>query len=102
MFLGLPTVCIVLYVTAKYIRINSVNRPNLTIFLMRAECVLCKTETKYLYVIYANVVLRDVMITDIFLLLVAPVYVCSGSFPDVQPSRSQPRSVSVKIWHRVL
>ena len=30
-----------------------------------------------------------------------PVSICSGGFPNMHPSRSQPRSVSVKIWYRV-
>ena len=51
MFHRLATVCIVFCVIAKYIRINSINRLNLIVFKMRAECVLCKIETKYLYVI---------------------------------------------------
>jgi len=37
-----------------------------------------------------------------FLLLVAPVSVCSGGFLDVYPIRIQPISVSVKILNLVI
>jgi hypothetical protein len=43
------TVCIVFCVIAKYIRINFINSHKLIIFIMMAECVLCKIGTKYLY-----------------------------------------------------
>jgi len=45
MFYRLPRVFIVFYVIAKYIPINSISRLNSIIFIMRAECVLCKDET---------------------------------------------------------
>ena len=63
---------------------------------MRAKCVFCEVETKCLSVIYANVSLHDVRITHVFLILVPPDSVCSVGFPDVDPSQSQQRSVSVK------
>jgi len=68
---------------------------------MRAKCVFCEVETKCLSVIYANVSLHDVRITHVFLILVPPDSVCSVGFPDVDPSQSQQRSVSVKIWYYV-
>jgi hypothetical protein len=51
MFHMLPTVCIVVCVTAKYFRINSINRLNLIIFLLKSKCVLSKLEIKFLYII---------------------------------------------------
>ena len=49
MFHWLPTVCIVFCLIAKYTLINFINK--LISFLMKAECVLCKTENNCLYVI---------------------------------------------------
>ena len=46
MYLRLRTVCSMFCVIANYISINSINRLNLISFLVRAERVICKTETK--------------------------------------------------------
>jgi hypothetical protein len=51
MFHRLRTVCSMFCVIANYIRINSINSINLIDFLVRAERVICKIETKCVYVI---------------------------------------------------
>ena len=51
MFHRLPTVCIGFCTIANYIPINSINILNLIGFLVKAECVFCKIESKCFYVI---------------------------------------------------
>ena len=63
MYLRLRTVCSMFCVIANYISINSINRLNLISFLVRAERVICKTETKCVYVIYTDVKLQVARIT---------------------------------------